>query len=69
MDFHPSNMTLFDHLSIRRVSLSLELKLSILTHISNALRFLFYYKIVHMDLNLNNILIHDGHLPKIIDFG
>lgn len=22
-----------------------------------------------MDLNLNNILIHDGHLPKIIDFG
>jgi serine/threonine protein kinase len=69
MDYSPFNVTLFDHLSLRKESLSIESKLNLLAHISNGLRFLAYYKVVHMDLNLNNILVSDGYLPKLIDFG
>ena len=69
MDYNPYNITLLDHLSLRKHSLSVESKLNLLANISNGLRFLTYYKVVHMDLNLNNILVYDGYLPKIIDFG
>lgn len=69
MDYNPYCVTLADHLTISRESLSLDSKLHMLAHISNGLRFLTYYKIVHMDLNLSNVLVYDGYLPKIIDFG
>lgn len=69
MDYSPFSITLLNHLSLRRESLSIESKLNILSHISNGLRFLTYYKVVHMDLSLSNIVMVDGHLPKIIDFG
>lgn len=69
MDYHPGSLTLLEHLQLRKHSLPLESKLTLLAHISNGLRFLAYYKVVHMDLTLNNILIYDNFLPKIIDFG
>ena len=69
MDYNPTYLNLLTFISKRKESLCLESKLTILTHISNALRFLNYYKIVHMDLNPNNVLINDEYLPKIIDFG
>jgi len=69
MEYNPCSVSLADHLVLTRLSLSLTGKLNLLAHISNGLRFLVYYKIVHMDLNLNNILVCDGYLPKMIDFG
>jgi serine/threonine protein kinase len=69
MDYNPYCVTLADHLTISRESLSLDSKLHMLAHISNGLRFLTYYKIVHLDLNPSNVLVYDGYLPKIIDFG
>jgi serine/threonine protein kinase len=69
MDYHAGTVALLDHLQLRRESLSVEGKLTLLAHLSNGLRFLAYYKVVHMDLTLTNILVYDGYLPKIIDFG
>jgi serine/threonine protein kinase len=43
--------------------------LALLAQLSNGLRFLAYYKVVHMDLTLGNVLVFDNYLPKIIDFG
>ena len=40
-----------------------------MAQLSNGLRFLAYYKVVHMDLTLSNVLVFDNYLPKIIDFG
>lgn len=69
MDYHAGTVALLDYLQLRRESLSMEGKLTLLAHLSNGLRFLAYYKVVHMDLTLSNILVYDGYLPKIIDFG
>ena len=69
MDYHPGTVALLEHLQLRRESLSVEGKLALLAHLSNGLRFLAYYKVTHMDLTLSNVLVHDGYLPKIIDFG
>lgn len=69
MEYNPYSVTLSEHLLKNRESLSLDSKMHLLIHISNSLRFLSSSKIVHMDLNLSNILIYDGYLPKLIDFG
>jgi serine/threonine protein kinase len=69
MEYNPCGVTLSEHLLKNRESLSLDSKMQLLIHISNSLRFLQSSNIVHMDLNLNNILIYDGYLPKLIDFG
>jgi serine/threonine protein kinase len=44
-------------------------KLHILTHISNALRFLSERGIAHLDLSPNNIIVVKDFLIKLIDFG
>lgn len=69
MDYNPSYMNLLSFISKRKESLGLLSKLTILIHISNSLRFLHYYKVVHMDLNPNNILVNEEYLTKLIDFG
>lgn len=69
MDYQAGTSTLLEHLQLRRDTLSLEGKLTLLAHLSNGLRFLAYYKVVHMDLTLSNVLVYDNCLPKIIDFG
>ena len=69
MDFDPVSLPLGEYLSARRRSLTLNSKFSMLGHIANALRFLHYYRVIHMDLTPNNILINDQGLPRVIDFG
>lgn len=61
--------TLRDFLILNKEILSLKTKLIILSHIAQGLRFLSNYKIVHMDLKPNNVLVmlKEG-LVKIIDF-
>ena len=41
----------------------------LIVNISNGLRFIDDYNVVHMDLNLNNILVYKDYLTKLIDFG
>jgi RIO-like serine/threonine protein kinase len=36
--------------------------------ISNGLRFIDDYKVVHIDLNMNNIMVCKDYNTKIIDF-
>ncbi len=54
---------------IKYLSLSLKSKLLLLVHISNAIRFLETKGIVHIDLSPNNILVEEGFMIKLIDFG
>ena len=69
MEFDPRSLCLGEYLMFHSSSLSLATKLGILGHLANGLRFLHYYKVIHMDLNPNNVLINDHNLPQIIDFG
>lgn len=53
----------------RNRSISLLSKIYLLFSISMGLRYLDNYKIVHLDIKPNNIMIAPGLLVKIIDFG
>jgi serine/threonine protein kinase len=50
-------------------SLSFWTKIFIMKNITNGLRFLQTYDIIHLDLKPSNIIITHGLLSKIIDFG
>jgi serine/threonine protein kinase len=39
-----------------------------MVNVCNSLRFIDDYEVVHMDLNLNNILVCKDYLTKLIDF-
>lgn len=67
MDYLPQTPPLSSYIEIHK--LSLNSKIFILVNLANALRFLKDYSIVHMDLNLNNILVYRDLLTKVIDFG
>ena len=69
MEFDPQSLGLGEFLVSHRSSLTLATKLSIMGHVANSLRFLHYYKVIHMDLNPNNILINEINRPRLIDFG
>lgn len=44
-------------------------KLHILSHLSNAIRFLESYQVAHLDLTPSNIIVVKDFLIKLIDFG
>ena len=57
MDFYPNHLNLFQYLDAKKKSLSLRIRLHILSNLANGLRFLNKKKIVHMDLTPANILL------------
>jgi serine/threonine protein kinase len=60
---------LVEYLRHRYHFLSLLTKLYLMFSITMALRFLETYKIVHLDLKPNNIMLAPGLMIKLIDFG
>jgi serine/threonine-protein kinase len=68
MDFIPGN-TLTEELALRSPTLTLLTKLHLLSHLSNALRFLEEREIVHLDLTPSNVIVSRDLLTKVIDFG
>jgi serine/threonine protein kinase len=68
MDYVPGN-NLTQEMEKKRESLTHSGKLHILTHLSNAIRFLHEKSIAHLDLSPSNILVVKDFLIKIVDFG
>jgi hypothetical protein len=68
MDYIPFK-NLGDYLRSARLSLSLLSRLYLMFSIVQALRYLRDYRIVHLDLKPNNIMIFCNMLVKLIDFG
>lgn len=68
MDYIPFK-TLGQFLNESKNSLALVTKLGYMFSICQALRYLRDYKIVHLDLKPNNIMIYWNLLIKLIDFG
>lgn len=66
MDYLPGP-TLADELRADR--LSHFSKLQILSHLTNAIRFLERYRIAHLDLSPANIIVNRDFSVKVIDFG
>ena len=69
MDYMPNCPNLHSYMEKHKMTLSILGKLSLLANISNGLRFLKHYRITHMDLNPNNILVSPHLITKLIDFG
>ena len=69
IDFLPNSQPLSNYIEIFKETLSLNSKIYLIVNLTNSLRFLNDYQIVHMDLNLNNFLIYRDYLTKLIDFG
>lgn len=69
IDFLPNSQPLSNYIEIFRETLSLNSKTYLIVNLANSLRFLSDYQIVHMDLNLNNVLVYRDYLTKVIDFG
>ena len=60
---------LSEYLRNRKRCISIATKLNLLFVVSTALKYLGSYKIVHLDVKPNNIMISPGLLIKILDFG
>lgn len=68
MDFIPSR-NLKEYLHANSASVSLLTKLYLAFSILQALRYIRDYRIVHLDIKPNNIMIYCNMLVKLIDFG
>ena len=69
MDYNPHVIDLSIYLEKNKNVMSIFTKIALLSNIANGLRFLNSHRIVHMDLAPKNILVSNGLLTKIIDFG
>jgi serine/threonine protein kinase len=68
MDYYPFD-TLNEHIYGQSESISLQTKLHLIYMTVQGLRYLKKYKIVHLDLKPNNIVVGKNLAIKIIDFG
>jgi serine/threonine protein kinase len=68
MDFIPFK-SLRDYLKFNRESMSLITKIYLIFSITQSLRYIRDFRIVHLDLKPNNIMIFCNLLIKLIDFG
>lgn len=68
MDFIPSK-NLKEYMHSTSSSITLTTKLYLIFSIIQALRYIRDYRIVHLDLKPNNIMIYCNMLVKLIDFG
>jgi serine/threonine protein kinase len=68
MDFIPSR-NLKEYLHLSATSISLLTKLYLAFSVAQALRYIRDYRIVHLDLKPNNIMVYCNMLVKLIDFG
>jgi serine/threonine protein kinase len=69
VDYNPHVIDLSIYLEKNKNVMSIFTKIALLSNIANRLRFLNSHRIVHMDLVPKNILVSNGLLTKIIDFG
>lgn len=69
MDYIPHNNTLIEFLRLQKDTISLKSKFHLAANLSNGLRFIKNYGVVHMDLTMTNVLVVNDYLTKIIDFG
>lgn len=69
MDYLHGTQPISNFVEIWRQTLSINSKVFIMVNLANSLRIIKDYQIVHMDLNLNNVLVYRDYLTKIIDFG
>ncbi|KAK7317637.1 hypothetical protein RJT34_02041 [Clitoria ternatea] len=68
------NQSLYDHLSVRRISQTLtwEIRHKIILGIAEGMAYLHeesHVRIIHRDIKLSNILLEEDFTPKIADFG
>lgn len=68
LDYLPSP-TLHDELASKRLTLSAHSKMTLLAHLSNAVRFIEGYEVAHLDISPNNVLVGRDYVAKLIDFG
>ncbi len=68
MDFIPFK-SLKDYMKCNSISMSLNTKLYLIFSIAQSLRYIRDFRIVHLDLKPNNIMIFCNLLIKLIDFG
>lgn len=68
MDYVAGN-TLSEQMQKKYETITFSSKMHIISHLSNALRFLDQYEIAHLDLSPSNVIVVKDFLIKIIDFG
>lgn len=61
--------TLDSFVQMRKSTLSYRVKVTLLFMITQAIRYLKSYSVVHLDIKPNNILVSKTHFTKLIDLG